>query len=135
VVWSDTVLDSHHGGVVVINDHIYGSNWIDNSNGNWCCIDWETGKTRYVKEWNSKGSVITADNHLYCYEEKRGNFALVKVNPNDFEIVNSFRISEGSGPHWAHPAISDGKLFVRHGDVLMLYDIKNETKKLTENTN
>lgn len=135
VVWSDTVLDSHHGGVVVFNDHIYGSNWIDNSNGNWCCIDWETGKIRYEKEWQTKGSVIAADNRLYCYEEKRGLLALVDPTPEDFNIISTFRIREGSGPHWAHPAISDGKLFVRHGDILMLYDIKKDTGKLTENIN
>jgi outer membrane protein assembly factor BamB len=135
VVWNDTLLDNHHGGVVVLNDRIYGSNWIDNSNGNWCCIDWETGQTRYEKEWQTKGSIITADNRLYCYEEKRGFLALVDPNPEDFSIISKFRIREGSGPHWAHPAISDGKLIVRHGDVLMLYDIGKESDKLTENTN
>jgi hypothetical protein len=50
--------------------------------------------------------------------------ALVKPNPEKFEIISSFKISKGSGPHWAHPAIFDGKLFVRHGEVLMVYDLK-----------
>jgi len=35
VVWSDQVLDVHHGGVVLINGYIYGANWLNNGNGNW----------------------------------------------------------------------------------------------------
>jgi hypothetical protein len=49
----------------------------------------------------------------------------VKAIPTGFEIVSSFRVTLGSGKHWAHPAISDGRLYVRHGDVLMAYDVKN----------
>jgi outer membrane protein assembly factor BamB len=33
-------------------------------------------------------------------------------------------VNGGTGPHWAHPFISDGKLYLRHGDVLMVYNIK-----------
>lgn len=124
MVWKDTVLDCHHGGVVLVDGYIYGSNWTDNSNGDWCCIDWETGQTMYVKEWQTKGSVITAENLLYCYDERRGNLALAEASPEGFNIISSFRIREGSGAHWAHPSISDGRLFIRHGDVLMIYDIR-----------
>ncbi len=123
-VWSDRTLDCHHGGVVLVDGYIYGANWINNSRGNWCCINWETGKTMYATEWETKGSTITADNHLYCYDERRGNVALVKIDPDGFNIVSSFRIQMGSGPHWAHPSICDGRLFIRHGDVLMVYDIR-----------
>jgi outer membrane protein assembly factor BamB len=44
VVWTDDVLDVHHGGVVLLNGYIYGANWLNNGDGNWCCIEWETGK-------------------------------------------------------------------------------------------
>ncbi|KPK82561.1 MAG: hypothetical protein AMS27_14465 [Bacteroides sp. SM23_62_1] len=125
-VWKDTTLDCHHGGVVLIDRYIYGANWIDNSFGHWCCIDWETGKTMYIREWETKGSMITAENKLYCYDERRGNVALVEATPEDFKIISSFRIRQGSGPHWAHPSIHDGKLFIRHGEVLMVYDIRTK---------
>ena len=29
-----------------------------------------------------------------------------------------------SGEGWPHPVIVDGKLYVRHGDVLFAYDVK-----------
>jgi hypothetical protein len=63
---------------------------------------------------------------LYCYEEKKGNLALVKANPEKYDKISSFKIPLGSGPHWAHPSISDGRLYVRHGDALMVYDIKGK---------
>jgi hypothetical protein len=61
---------------------------------------------------------------LYCYEEKKGNLALVKATPQDFKIISSFKVPMGSGQHWAHPAISNGKLYLRHGEALMVYNIK-----------
>ncbi|HPT32715.1 MAG TPA: hypothetical protein PLW67_12785, partial [Prolixibacteraceae bacterium] len=60
---------------------------------------------------------------LYLYEEKRGNVGLVKPNPEKFELVSSFQVKVGTGPHWAHPFIRDGKLFLRHGEVMQVYKI------------
>jgi outer membrane protein assembly factor BamB len=122
--WVDKTLDVHVGGVVKVGDYIYGANWENNRMGNWVCLDWNTGKVMYEEEWHNKGSIIYADGMLYCYEEKKGNLALVKANPEKFDIVSSFKIPLGKGPHWGHPAISNGRLYVRHGDALMVYDIK-----------
>jgi outer membrane protein assembly factor BamB len=124
-VWTDTTLDNHIGGVVLVNGYIYGASWIEHRFGNWCCLDIKTGKVMYEKKWECKGSIISADGMLYCYEEKRGNLALVKASPEDFKIISSFRIKQGSGPHWAHPVINNGVLYIRHGEVLMAYDIRN----------
>jgi outer membrane protein assembly factor BamB len=126
VAWWNQDLDTHHGGVVLVDGYIYGSNWINNKKGNWVCLDWNSGKTMYEKEWNNKGSIISAEGMLYCYEEEKGNLALVKASPEDFTVVSSFKITQGKGPHWAHPVISDGVLYMRHGDFLMAYDIKSE---------
>ena len=123
-LWVNKELDNHHGQVVKIGSYIYGSNWIDNSNGNWCCVHWETGETMYETTWQTKGSVTAADGMLYCYEEKRGNLALVKPTPDDFEIVSSFRVTQESGPHWTQPVLHKGVLFIRHGNALMAYDVK-----------
>ncbi len=123
-VWINRDLDNHHGQVVRIGSYIYGSNWIDNPVGNWCCVDWDTGKTMYEKTWHTKGSISAADGMLYCYEERRGYMALVRPTPDDFEIVSSFRVTKGSGPHWTQPVIHKSVLYVRHGQALMAYDVK-----------
>jgi outer membrane protein assembly factor BamB len=123
-MWVNSTLDCHHGQVVRVGNYIYGANWIGNQNGNWCCVDWTTGNTMYEKEWYTKGSITAADSMLYCYEERQGNLALVEPTPDDFKIISSFRITEGSGPHWAQPVIRNGVLYIRHGKALMAYDIK-----------
>jgi outer membrane protein assembly factor BamB len=125
VLWTDSVLDDHHGGVVFINGYIYGSNWLNNANGNWCCIEWQTGKKMWEEHWNCKGSIISAEGMLYIYDEKNGNVGLVKVNPEKFDLVSSFKVSLGNaGPFWAHPVIHNGTLYLRHTNALMAYDIK-----------
>jgi len=122
--WVDTTLDCHHGGVVIVGGYIYGANWKSNRDGNWVCLDWDSGKVMYEKEWICKGSITYADGMLYCYEEKEGTVALVKASPEGFDIVSSFEVSKGTGKHWAHPVVCDGRLYIRHGDALMVYDIK-----------
>lgn len=122
--WVDSTLDVHLGGVVQIGDYIYGSNWYNNSKGNWVCLDWNTGKIKYETEWDSKGAIIAADGMLYCYEEKSGNVGLAIATPEKFEIISSFKTPLGTGPHWAHPVINNGILYIRHGEALIAYKIK-----------
>ncbi len=125
VVWTDKVLDDHHGGVVLINGYIYGSNWLSNNDGNWCCIEWNTGKKMWEEHWNCKGSIISAEGMLYIYEEKNGNVGLVRANPEKFDLVSSFKVTQGdAGPFWAHPVIHNGILYLRHTNALMAYNIK-----------
>ena len=125
VVWKNYEFDNYHGGTVLVDGMLYGTNWISNSKGDWLCVDFETGKTVYTHSWDGKsGSALYADNMLYCYAEKTGKIALVKPDPSGFAIVSSFEVTLGKKEHWAHPVILDGRLYVRHGDVLMAYDIK-----------
>jgi outer membrane protein assembly factor BamB len=125
--WNDQTLDCGHGGVVLVDGYLYGSTFDGIPKGDWVCLDWDSGKVMYKATWNgNKGSIIYADGMLYCYDENTGDVALVKASPKAFEIVSTFGVTEGSGKHWAHPAISDGRLYIRHGDALMAYDIKNK---------
>lgn len=123
LMWTDSILDVHFGGVVLVDGFIYGSNWINNANGDWCCLNWETGECTWVEKWNNKGNIIYADGLLYIYEEKRGNIGIVKPDPEKFEVISSFRVKHGKGPHWGHPVIKNGILYIRHGEALMAYDI------------
>ncbi len=119
----DHTFDNHFHGVVLVDGYLYGSNWFNNSRGRWVCMKWSTGEIKYVDEWKTKGNILYADGLLYVYEE-RGTVGLVKPDKKGFEVISSFRIREGKGPHWAHLSIYDGKLLVRHGDVLMAYNIR-----------
>ena len=119
----DHTFDNHHHGIIYHDGYLYGSNWENNKRGKWICMKWDTGEIIYVHDWDTKGSMVMADGLLYCYNEK-GNVGLVKPDPEGFEVVSQFSIKEGAGPHWAHPFIADGKLLIRHGEVLMVYNVK-----------
>ncbi|MGD9928837.1 MAG: PQQ-binding-like beta-propeller repeat protein [Mangrovibacterium sp.] len=123
-VFTDTIFDNHHHGLIELDGFIYGSNWENNRKGNWLCMNWKTGGITYNQPWNTKGAIVFADGLLYIYEEQKGNVAIVKPDPSGFQVISSFQIQKGSGPHWAHPYILDGKLFLRHGEVLMVYNLK-----------
>ena len=125
VAWTDPVLDNHHGGVVLVNGYIYGSNWLNNNNGNWCCIEWNTGKKMWEQPWNTKGSIISAEGMLYIYDERNGNVGFVRATPDKFDLISSFKVTLGdTGPFWAHPVIHNGVLYLRHTNALMAYNIK-----------
>ena len=126
-VWRTETLDTHHGGYVLVNGKIFGSNWINNNDGAWCCLDWETGKTEYEEKWTGgagKGSIISADSKLFIYDERRGFVGLVNPTPEKFDVVSKFRVAKGSGPYWAHMSIDNGILYLRHGEHFAAYKIK-----------
>jgi outer membrane protein assembly factor BamB len=118
--WFSENLDNRIGGMVMVNGYIYGSG---DNHREWRCVDWKTGTEKYASKDITKGTVIYADGMLYLYSE-RGELVLVKANPNTFEVVSQTKVELGSAQHWAHPVINDGKLFVRHGNVLIAYKIK-----------
>ncbi|MCP5102347.1 MAG: PQQ-binding-like beta-propeller repeat protein, partial [bacterium] len=120
LVWAQKKLDSQMGAAILADGYIYGSG---HSRRGWHCLDWKTGDVQFTaKAIGNKGNIIFSDGMLYCYSEK-GDVALVKPNPKQFEVVSSFKIEKGSGSHWAHSVIKNGRLYIRHGETLMVYDI------------
>jgi len=116
--WRERKMDCHHGGVILLDGHIYGAG----SKG-WLCLELTTGKLKYHTAGVGKGCGTFADGMLYCYGEKKGELALVKATPAGYEQISSFMIEKGTAEHWSHPVISDGRLYLRHGNALMVYDI------------
>jgi outer membrane protein assembly factor BamB len=118
-VWSNE-MDNKMGGAVKVGDYVYGSG---EKNKYWYCIDWKTGETKYKENKIGSGDVIAADGMLYCYSD-RGEMALVKATPENFDLKGMFKVTLGTEQHWAHPVINDGILYIRHGDALMAYNVK-----------
>ncbi len=118
-VWEITELGHQTGHTVKYGDYIYGSG----EKSTWYCVEWETGKIMYGDRTLARGNIIAADGMLYVYTD-RGEMALVKPNPQQFEVVSKFPITLGTEQHYAHPVIYQGVLYVRHGNTLMAYKIK-----------
>jgi len=119
--WQSKALDSHHGGVLLLDGYLYGSA----TRGKWLCLELKTGKVIYDADGVGKGSLTYADGMLYTYSENGGAVGLVKATPEGHQLVSQFRIpAGGQGPCWAHPVVCGGRLYLRHGDFLYCYGIK-----------
>jgi hypothetical protein len=123
-VWENRNFDPQHGGVVLLGNTLYGANHQSEPADTWVGVDWFTGKTLWTKKWYSRGSIISADGMLYLFEEKSGHVALAIPGASKLDIVSEFQITKGEGPFWAHPVINNGRLYIRHGNALMVYKIK-----------
>lgn len=121
--WRDAELDSQLGGVVLLDGFVYGA--ADRNNkGAWLCMNLATGKVAAKTPAVGTGSVIYADGMLYGVGEK-GEVGLIAPDPQNFNMVSSFKLPDGgSGPFRAHPAIADGRLYIRHDTRLFVYDIR-----------
>ena len=118
-VWRDPKLDPRVGGVVLVNERIYGTG--DNQRKLFC-LDWNTGKEIYSTAKLAPGNIIYSDGLLYLYSEM-GTVGLVESKADGFNIISTFKVPYGANQHWAHLVIHDKKLYVRHGTSLMVYDI------------
>ncbi len=68
-------------------------------------------------------ATIYADGMLYMYTTD-GMFRLVKAVPPGYDCVSECHITLGNEAHWVHPALANGVLYLRHGDVLLAYQVK-----------
>jgi len=124
VAWRNKNATNLMSGFIVNNDFVLGSPY---NKSEWYCLDMETGKTKYNTKALNSGIVVYADGLYYCYSHT-GDMALVDANDNEFSVISSFPVPLGTDPHWAHPVIHNGRLYIRHGNALMVYDIRNEIK-------
>ena len=119
-VWQNKEFDSYMGGIVKIDDQLYGSG---TSKKLFKSINVETGAISDSLKlgW---GAVIAADNMLYYYGQN-GKLSLVSYTTvGKLNQKSEFRIKRGSREHFSHPVIKNGVLYQRHGQVLMAFDIK-----------
>lgn len=120
--WRSTSIQNRMGGFVVLNGKIYGS---DDTGKAWYCTDWKTGTDIYSEKITGKGNIISADGLLYMYGEN-GEVVLGQPTLTGFSKISSFKVPFGSAQHWAHLVINNGRLYVRHGNSLMVYDIRKK---------
>jgi outer membrane protein assembly factor BamB len=119
-VWRNASLDTRMGGVVVLNNCIYGAG---DKSRKFVCLDWKTGKELFLLNQLAPANIISAEGLLYVYTES-GSVNLIEPKNDGITVLCSFKVPYGAKQHWAHPVIKDKKLYLRHGTSLMVYDIK-----------
>jgi len=122
-VWAEQRFDNQHGGVVLVDDHVYGTTF----NGSWGSINFRTGEIGYLARVGGKGSIHYADGLLYGLTEDAKTVLLIKPEPREFVLVSQFELpNETEGKSWAHPVVIGGRLYLRHAQYLYCYDVKAE---------
>jgi outer membrane protein assembly factor BamB len=109
---------NHHGGVVLVDGYLYGYSDLILT-----CLEFATGKMMWRDRSVGKGSVTYADGHLYLQSEN-SKVGLAEATPSGYREKGRFDIPDKGYPSWAHPVVSDGRLYVRNQDTLLVYDIK-----------
>lgn len=119
--------ENHHGGVVLVGDHIYGGD--GQNNGTPVCLDFLTGEIKWkAEDWKREvraggsAAILYADGNILFRYQRRALVALIEANPDEFRVRGVFTAAVDDGPAWAHPVIHDGKLYLRAHDTLMCYD-------------
>jgi len=121
-------LQNHHGGLVCVGNYIYGGH--GQNAGAPTCVELATGKVQWQASAPGRGSaaVLAADGRLY-FRYENGVMALIEANPTQYRLISTFEPPPMAGTAWAHPVISDGRLYLRHNDVLLCYDVRGAAAK------
>jgi outer membrane protein assembly factor BamB len=116
-VWFTREMKNQHGGVVLVDDHVYGFD-----NEILTCLDWRTGERKWRHRSMGKGALTAADGLLYVLTE-RGTLVLIEANPERY-VERAKMFVETAKSSWAYPVISGGRLYVRIHDQLRCFDIR-----------
>jgi outer membrane protein assembly factor BamB len=111
-------MKNHHGGMVLVDGYLYGYNDLILT-----CLEFATGKMMWRDRSVGKGSVTYADGHLYIQSENN-MVGLAEATSSGYREKGRFEIPDKGRMSWAHPVISDGRLYVRNQDTLLVYDIQ-----------
>ena len=119
-IWRNRNATNAMGGYLKIGNHLFTTT----KKKKLICID--AMKGNIVDSLSStKGSLIYADNLIYCYNET-GVMKLIRFENNKFTEISKFKVEKGTKEHFSHPVISNGTMYIRHGKALMAYDIKEK---------
>ncbi|MEZ6135750.1 MAG: PQQ-binding-like beta-propeller repeat protein [Pirellulaceae bacterium] len=129
-VYKNLNQQNHHGGVVLIDEHLYGYR----RRAGIVCQDFASGEIAWSERLSgdSSASIAFADGRLYVYGESSGTCYLVEPTPVKWiehgrvTIPKQTLLDRRQGKIWAHPVIAEGKLFLRDMDLIFAFDIAEQ---------
>ncbi|MCG8651785.1 MAG: polyvinylalcohol dehydrogenase, partial [Pirellulales bacterium] len=117
-------VQNHHGGMVLIGDHIYMGH--GHNNGFPLCLEMTSGRVVWGGRQRGPGSgsaaIVAADGHLY-FRYQSGDMALIEATPAGYNLKGTFKIKTRHRESWPHPVIAGRKLYLRDQHELHCYDI------------
>jgi outer membrane protein assembly factor BamB len=134
-VYSNRKVQNQHGGVVLFEGHVFGSNGMASGQKTlpWTCQDLLTGKVDWQQEKTLEPSGVTfADGHFYCLGQVTGTLVRLKASTAKYEEAGQFTIPKRttrpsqSGQAWTHPVVAHGRLFLRDQELMFCYDLREQ---------
>ncbi|MCE9560992.1 MAG: PQQ-like beta-propeller repeat protein [Planctomycetes bacterium] len=128
-VWDNKKLTCYFSTPVVVGKHLYMINGvasITNPNITLRCVELETGKVAWEKSGLGKyhAALIrcgpTGKERLLMLDDD-GSLTLIEPNTTEFKPLIRTKVC---GKTWAHPALVDGKLYLRDENDLMCIPLK-----------
>jgi outer membrane protein assembly factor BamB len=129
LVYANKNLSNHHGGVVLVGEHIYG---FGDGRG-WVCQSLKTGENVWQEKGEGrpgKGAVIAVDGRLLCLDETSGSLTCANASPDGWKEFGRLELPEKTAIRtmdnkvWTHPVVANGKLYLRHHDLLFCIDLE-----------
>jgi outer membrane protein assembly factor BamB len=114
-VWKNLNLKNKFNSSVHWNGFVYGLD-----EGILTCIDAATGRRHWKEGRYGYGQLLLASGHLVVLSGE-GELVLVRANPEKLEEAARFQAIQGKT--WNHPAIADGKVFVRNAVEMACFEI------------
>ncbi len=117
-------LQNHHGGMVLLGDHIYGGH--GHNAGLPFCLNVQSGAFAWKPvrgPGDGSAAVVYADGNLYI-RYQNNVMALVQASPMGYRLVSRFNLPSSLGTGWPHPVVVHAKLFIRGHDQVLCYDVK-----------
>ncbi len=128
-VYRNDVMVNHHGGVVLVGDHLYGYS----DKGGWTCQDFKTGQQVWAeRKALGKGAITYADGKLYLIAEGDGQVVMIDASPKGWTEHGRFTLTPQTknrnpkGKIWTHPVIANGKMYLRDQELIFCFDVKGK---------
>ncbi len=125
-VWKNEKLTCYFSTPVVVGDYLYMVNGEAKFPGGTLvmrCVEAKSGKVMWEKAdvgTYHAAFVKTGDGKLLLHDDK-GNLKLLEPNEKEYKELASSKVC---GTTWAHPAVSDGKIYLRDEKTLYCLEVK-----------
>ncbi|MEM1305741.1 MAG: PQQ-binding-like beta-propeller repeat protein, partial [Planctomycetota bacterium] len=135
VDYENKVMKNHHGGVVLLGDHLFGYS----DKAGWVCQDFETGESVWRERRDlGKGAISYADGRFYCLDERSGEMVLIAASTDGWQEHGRFTLDpqtelrKPKGKIWMHPVIVNGKLYLRDQELLFCFDVSADSQRTAQ---
>jgi outer membrane protein assembly factor BamB len=128
-VFSNKSVENRDGGMVLVDGRLYGHS----ENVGWFCNDFKTGKSLWSEKRKlGQGAIVAADGMLYCQAEADGTVVLIEAKATGWTERGRLKLPQESsqrkpsGKVWTHPAIANGRLYLRDQELLFCFDLRGK---------